>query len=162
MKKEEIGKNIHMLSKQIKIKVDFEVAKYGITGTQAGILNFINENSKHKDIYAKDIEKSFDIKGASVAGILQLMEKKDLIQRIPISEDARYKKLILTKKAEEITKNINKELEKVENLMTYDMTKDEINLFLELVKKLMKNLCNYENNSVNYLLNKKEGGEKDD
>ena len=90
------------------------------------------------------------------------MEKKDLIQRIPVSEDARYKKLILTKKAEEITKNINKELEKVENLMTYGMTKDEINLFLELVKKLMKNLCNYENNSVNYLLNKKEGGEKDD
>ena len=162
MNNEEIGKYIHMLSRQLKTKVDIEVAKYGITGTQAGILNFINEKSKHKDIYAKDIEKSFDIKGASVAGILQLMEKKNLIQRIPVSKDARYKKLILTKKAEEITKNINKELEKVENLMTYDMTKDEVNLFLELTKKLMKNLCNYKNNSANYLLNKKEGGEKDD
>ena len=89
-------------------------------------------------------------------------KSEEVIQRIPVSKDARYKKLILTKKAEEITKNINKELEKVENLMTYDMTKDEVNLFLELTKKLMKNLCNYKNNSANYLLNKKEGGEKDD
>src|SRR5699024_6655205 len=110
MEDEEIGKYVHMLSRQLKVKADVEVSKYGITGTQAGILNFINEKSKYKDIYAKDIEKAFEIKGVSVAGILQLKEENDLIKRIYNNEDGRYKKLELTKKAKEIVTNINKEL----------------------------------------------------
>lgn len=162
MKKKEIGKYIHMLSRQLKIKVDIEVIKYGITGTQAGILKFIKENSKNKEIYAKDIEKEFEIRGASVAGILQLMEKNNLIQRIPVDNDARYKKIILTSKAEEIIRSVNKELEKVENFMTYGMSQKEIDIFLESIKRLMKNLYNYESNYPNYLSVKREGGKNND
>ena len=146
MEDEEIGKYVHMLSRQLKVKADVEVSKYGITGTQAGILNFIKKKKKYKDVYAKDIEKAFEIKGASVAGILQLMEKNDLIKRIYNNEDGRYKKLELTKKAKEIVTNINKELKNVENIMTYGMTKEEINDFITSIKKLMKNLYNWEHN----------------
>ena len=77
MENEEIGKYVHILSRQLKMKLDNVIAKYGITGTQAGIIRFIYDKSKNRDIFAKDIEDEFEIKGASVAGILQLMEKKE-------------------------------------------------------------------------------------
>ena len=54
---------------------------------------------KEKDIFQKDLEKEFDLKRSSVSLLLNNMEKSDLIQRVPVAEDARLKKIILTEKA---------------------------------------------------------------
>ena len=67
MYEDRLGKNVHMLSRQIKREIDLQVAKYGITSVQAGMIQFIFEKSRRKDIFAKDIEKQFDIRRASIA-----------------------------------------------------------------------------------------------
>ncbi len=140
MENEEIGKYVHMLSRQLKMKLDSVIAKYGITGTQAGIIMFIYHKSKNRDIFAKDIEEEFEIKGASVAGILQLMEKKELVTRLPVDNDARFKKLVLTEKAISLKNAMEHDFNEVEENMKNGISKDEINIFLLLIKKMLNNL----------------------
>ena len=135
MENEEVGKYVHMLSRQLKMKLDGAIAKYGITGTQAGIIRFIYDKSKSKDIFAKDIEEEFEIKGASVTGILQLMERKELIVRVPVDKDARFKKLVLTKKALKLREDIEVDFNEVEKNMKNGINNDEIKVFLSLIKK---------------------------
>ena len=140
MENEEVGKYVHMLSRQLKMKLDGAIAKYGITGTQAGIIRFIYDKSKSKDIFAKDIEEEFEIKGASDTGILQLMERKELIVRVPVDKDARFKKLVLTKKALKLREDIEVDFNEVEKNMKNGINNDEVKFFLSLIKKMLNNL----------------------
>ena len=129
MENEEVGKYVHMLSRQLKMKLDGAIAKYGITGTQAGIIRFIYDKSKSKDIFAKDIEEEFEIKGASVTGILQLMERKELIVRVPVDKDARFKKLVLTKKALKLREDTEVDFNEDEKNMKNGINNDEVKFF---------------------------------
>ena len=72
-----IGRCVHILSRQIKRRMDKSVSEYDITGKQGAILLYIYDESQKRDVYAKDIEVAFDMRRASVTGIIQLMEKMD-------------------------------------------------------------------------------------
>ena len=77
----ELGRNVHMLSRLLKRNTDIEVTKYGITGVQSAMIGFIYEETRKKDVFAKEIEKAFDLRRASSAGLIQNMEKNGLIKR---------------------------------------------------------------------------------
>ena len=66
----DVGKYIQMLSRQIKRRMDKAVSEYEITGKQGTILLYIYDESQKKDVYAKDIEVAFNMRRASVTGIL--------------------------------------------------------------------------------------------
>lgn len=136
----ELGRNIHMLSRLLKRNTDIEVIKYGITGVQSAMIGFIYEESIKKDIFAKDIEKVFDLRRASSAGILRNMERKGLIKREMIGTDARLRKILLTKKALELRKKLDKSIKNMEKKMQAELTNEEIKKYLELTKKMAKNL----------------------
>lgn len=137
---QEFGMNIHILSRQLKREMDIGVAKYGITGVQSAMIGFIYDNSKRKDVFAKDIEKNFDIRRASIAGILQTMEKKGLIKRETVGNDARLRRIVLTDKALEIRKEVKKNIRKVEKQAMKGLTKEEMEKYIELTKKMSTNL----------------------
>lgn len=136
----EIGRSVHILSRQIKRKIDESVAKYNVTSVQCGFISLINEFSKNGDVYAKDIEAKFNMRRATVAEILCLMEKNGLITRESHNKDARLKKITLTKKSLEIKKNVDKEIKKVENNLKKNLTQEEINQFMETLQKMSQNL----------------------
>ena len=136
----ELGRNVHMLSRLLKRNTDIEVTKYGITGVQSAMIGFIYEKSKKKDVFAKDIEKEFELRRASTAGLLQNMEKNGLIKREMVGNDARLRKIVLTEKALELRKKLNKSIKNIENKMQAGLTKEEVEKYLELTKKMTKNL----------------------
>ena len=136
----ELGRNVHMLSRLLKRNTDIEVTKYGITGVQSAMIGFIYEKSKKKDVFAKDIEKEFELRRASTAGLLQNMEKNGLIKREMVGNDARLRKIVLTEKALELRKKLNKSIKNIENKMQEGLTKEEVEKYLELTKKMAKNL----------------------
>ena len=140
MYKDVFGKSVHMLSRQLKRKTDEYVAKYGITGVQCGMISYIYQNSQKKDIFAKDIEKKFDIRRASITGILHNMEKKGLIKREIVDNDARLRRIVLTKKALELRKEIEKAVKKVEKQALKGISKEELETFVTLAKKMSANL----------------------
>lgn len=141
MQKEyEIGAQIHMLSRKIKRKLDETFVSYGITGVQAIMLKFINDKSREGKVYAKDIESEFDMRRATIAGILQLLEQNQLITRKAEGSDARLKEITITKKALEIINNVDSSIAQLEKRLEKNMSKEERENFLKTLDKLSKNL----------------------
>ena len=141
MQKEyEIGAQIHMLSRKIKRKLDEAFVSYGITGVQAIMLKFINDKSREGKVYAKDIECEFDMRRATIAGILQLLEQNQLITRKAEGSDARLKEITITKKALEIISNVDSSIAQLEKRLEKNMSKEERENFLKTLDKLSKNL----------------------
>ena len=140
IEKRDIGRCVHILSRQIKRKVDESVSKYDVTAVQCSFIGIIKECSKHGEVYAKNIEAKFNMRRATVAEILSLMEKNGLIKRESSTEDARLKKIILTDKSLEIQSSKKKEIEKVENILKTDLSKEELAQFMKTLDKMSKNL----------------------
>ena len=135
-----LGKGVHILSRQLKREMDFKLAKYGITGVQSAMIGFIYEKKKKKDVFAKDIEKAFDLRRASSAGLIQNMEKNGLIKRETVGNDARLRRIVLTTKALEIRKEVQKNIRKVEKQAIEGLTKEEVKKYVELTEKMSANL----------------------
>lgn len=111
-----------------------------LTGMQCGVLGFIREYSKKQDVFQKDIEKEFNIRRSTATGILQLMEKNDLIKRISVDHDARLKKIVLTEKGFNTREEVDQWNLETEKRMTQNLTPDEIETFLILIEKISKGL----------------------
>ena len=111
-----------------------------LTVSQAYVIDFIYMEGKEKDIFQKDLEKEFDLKRSSVSLLLNNMEKSDLIQRVPVAEDARLKKIILTEKAMILNENISMAINSVENKLSENITLEEINVFYRVLDKIRNNL----------------------
>ncbi|WP_066712929.1 MarR family winged helix-turn-helix transcriptional regulator [Clostridium sp. Marseille-P299] len=111
-----------------------------LTGMQCGVLVFIREYSKTSDVFQKDIEKEFNIRGSTATGILQLMEKNNLIERVPVDYDARLKKIILTEKGINTREEVDQWNLETEKRLTKNLTPDEIETFLALIDKISKGL----------------------
>ena len=142
MEREEIGKSVQKMSRKIKRTLDETFLNYGITGVQASILKFIHKKSQSQKVYARDIEIEFDMRRATIAGILQLMEQNKLIVRKSGENDCRLKEIILTDKAKEIIQKLDVAIKEVEKKLTINISKEEISNFLNTIEKLSKNLEN--------------------
>ena len=140
-KKVEVGRKIEMLSRQIRRKVDESISSQDLTAKQAMILLVIYDLSKVKDVYAKDIEDAFDMRRATVTGILQLMEKKGITIREENNIDGRLKRIRLTQKAINLRLKMKKNIQKVESNLLSDLSKEEIETFLKIMEKMSHNLC---------------------
>ena len=140
-KKVEVGRKVEMLSRQIRRKVDESISSQDLTAKQAMILLVIYDLSKVKDVYAKDIEDTFDMRRATVTGILQLMEKNGIIVREENNVDGRLKRIRLTQKAINLRLKMKKNIQKVESNLLSDLSKEEIETFLKIMEKMSHNLC---------------------
>jgi len=138
---EHIGKKILMLSHKIKRELGKQPVKHGLTGIQSRIIHFIFQMTKNgEEVYQKDIEKAFDLRAASVTGILNNLEKNKYIERVQNLNDARYKKLNLTKIAIELHDIIMEDINSLEGKIKSSLTKEEIIIFINLIDKIYNNL----------------------
>ena len=77
---------------------------------------------------------------ATVAEILSLMEKNDLIIRKANDVDGRLKQIILTEKSLEIKNAIKREVNKVENDLKNGLTDEEVDNFMKTLKQMSENI----------------------
>jgi MarR family transcriptional repressor of mepA len=144
MKDNFIGFRIIHVSHQIKRAINHlkSIEKMeDLTGTQGKIIGYLVRNLD-KDIFQKDIEDEFSIRRSTATGILQLMEKNDLVRRVPTLTDKRLKKIILTEKSLEINKSFSRVLEKMEKDIEMGLTPDEIAVFFNIMEKIQYNINN--------------------
>lgn len=135
-----VGLTVRILSNQIGREFDYQISKLpaDITGLQGRVIRFVMDTSE--DVFQRDIEKELDIRRSTATAILQLMEKKGLLTREAISDDARLKKIVLTDKALGIRNQIKNVLEYVESQLISGLTEDEINTFFSVMKKISNNI----------------------
>ena len=119
-----------------------------ITQSQMQILDYIVECGKN-EIYQKDLEEAVDLRRATVSGILQTMEKNQLITRVIDDTDTRTKKIILTKESE---KRIAKNKEKVATLQkitTEGISDEDLETFRIVLRKMTKNVQEFYKKGMN-------------
>lgn len=135
----DISKINHIISRKMDAAVISSIDD-NLTVSQAYVIDFINMEGKHRDIFQKDLEKQFDLKRSSISLMLNNMEKSDLIQRIPVEQDARLKKIILTQKAMMLNEKIFNAISSIENKLCEDLTLEEIRVFYKVLDKIRNNL----------------------
>ena len=129
-----------ILRKFIKDKeVEQEKTCLTLAPTQMQIIAYILEHS-NDNIYQKDLENILNLRRATVSGVLQTMEKNELIERITDLEDTRTKKIILNNKAKEIFSKNEKKLNEIENIIIQDITKEELEVFSKVIEKMKNNI----------------------
>lgn len=138
-----LGLDISRINHIISRKIDAAVINAiddNLTVSQAYVIDFISNEGEDREIFQKDLEKEFDLKRSSISLMLNNMEKSDLIKRVPVAEDARLKKIILTEKSMKLYENISTAIDSVENKLSENITLEEIKAFQRVLDKIRKNL----------------------
>lgn len=136
-----IGFQIRTLSNLINRKINQMITEEEdcLTAHQTWVLKYLICH-KNQDIMQRDLEKEFSIRRSTTSHMLQLMERNGYIQRIPVPEDARLKKIILTEKGIKAHWRMIDRLTRFETLIQSGLSEDELQQFSETLKKLEENL----------------------
>lgn len=141
MEERRIGFELHRSSRIVKRYMDKDASKSyveKITGTHGWVIGYLY-NNRHRDIFQKDFEKEFDIRRSTASKILSLMESNDLIIRESVPYDARLKRIILTPKALEIQRVVEKAFGRMEEEIKNGITDEELEIFFRVLDKVNKN-----------------------
>jgi MarR family transcriptional regulator, repressor for mepA len=137
-----IGFEIKVLANLIKRNLDdstLDDGEDGLTGMQGWIIGYIRSNAD-RAVFQRDLEKYFNIRRATVTGVLQGMERNGLIVRESVEHDARLKKIILTPKAVTLLEQIVNRFNEFENKLRSGLNEEEIAAFFTIAEKLKRNL----------------------
>lgn len=145
--KREIGLEIKTLANLIDRKMN-QVAplpegagqESACTKMQGMIIEYLYARRAQGDLFQRDVEARFSIRRSTATGILQLMEKRGLLEREPVSYDARLKKLVLTQKALNQRERIREAIRNMEALLAKGLTQQELDDFHRIMDKMKHNV----------------------
>lgn len=134
-----IGFEIKTVSNLIKRRINNSIAEHRdidqSTAMHGWVLGYLCHH-QDRDIFQKDLEQQFSIRRSTATEILKLMEKKGLIERKPVSYDARLKKIVLTEKAVQTHAMIQQEIDKMDNELKACLTEAEVSEFFKIMDKI--------------------------
>ena len=141
-----IGMECRCLSNLVRRKMgetDAIKVSQQLTGMHGYVIGYLY-NNQDKQVYQKDLEKRFEMRRSTATQMISLMEKNGLVLRQPVAHDARLKRLLLTDRAIQIHKQVEKEIEKVESLLKEGITQEEFQNFFAVMDKVKSNLTSKE------------------
>lgn len=115
-----------------------KLEKIDLTNSQASILIYLYKNKEI--VNQRDIEKKFDLTNPTVNGILNRLENKNFIKRTISLKDARNKEIHLTEKSISLINEMKKEAKQLEKEMIAGVSKEELNIFNEVLRKIFNNM----------------------
>lgn len=95
---------------------------------------------KNNDISQKELAKHMNIKESTIARLIDRMEKEELVTRKKNQSDKRVMNIILTSKGEEVRKELLPEGEKFNILVSKGIKKDEMEIFMSVLNKMVSNV----------------------
>lgn len=138
-----LGGMIHRIAHKMNRKNDKSCQNIGVSAIQAKIIGFVRRKSKHTDVFQKDIEDFFELRGSSVTSTLKNLEKTGYILREVLPNDQRLKRIVLTQKALDIHNQIMDNIMQVEAEAFSCLTDEEKNDLELLLEKILSNIENY-------------------
>lgn len=111
----------------------------GLTAIQCIILEYLYEN-RGRDVFQRDLESEFQIRRSTVTGILQGMERRGLVLRLPVAQDARLKKLALTETGLALHAKAEQNMREVENRALEGVSEEDLLIFRRTLEKIKQNL----------------------
>lgn len=114
------------------LKKDLE--QYDLTPIQYGVLKCIWQLDLHNP---KDIAEYLGIENSTISGILDRMEKKDLIERSISPEDRRFIHVELTKTGRALEEPVNKTVEEFNQRALSQFTPEETEQLRSMLRRFI-------------------------
>lgn len=111
----------------------------GLSGANIDIICYLARHADC-DVFPQDVERRFGITRSTSSRVLSLMERKGLVVRKPVPQDARLKKIVLTDKARGINDALHSNAVAMEALLLQGLTDDEIRGFMHTLDVMQTNL----------------------
>lgn len=113
------------------------LAPYQLTSSQFRILMILYK-APACSIRQVDIELAFSMTNPTVTGLIQNLEKNNLVRRVVNPEDRRSKLLMLTEEAESKREEFIALADSLEQAMTEGLSEEEAELLTELLTKILE------------------------
>ena len=110
---------------------------YDLTGSQFKILMVLYK-SPAGSVRQTDIEAKFSMTNPTVTGLVQKLEAKNLVKRMPHPEDKRSKVLVLTDRAVEMKEELLALADSLEQQMTRNLSESECDQLAGLLLKMLE------------------------
>lgn len=115
------------------LKMTEKLSAFEITPVQYAVLYCLWENDKRSP---KEIAERLKLENSTISGILERMEKKELIKRSISKEDRRFIQVILTKKGASLKEDVLATVEQVNNEVLSIFTAEECDQLKKILRKL--------------------------
>lgn len=135
----EIGFYLKKIFQMMEKNLNKDLEDIDLTGMQAHVLIYLYKNRKNI-INQRDIEREFELTNPTVNGILKRLENKGFIKRVVSLNDARNKEIMITDKSISLIVEMKKKAKNMENKMTSGITKEELDTFYQVIKKMFNNV----------------------
>ena len=138
-----LGFMIKQINNMIRRRLDQRFAEAGLSdfsGMQGPILGYIQQESQQRDVFQRDIEKTFQIRRSTATVMLQNLEQKGYIEREAVKSDARLKRISLTERAVRYDREIHRLLDRFNLEVEAGISPAEKEAFCKVLAKIVHNL----------------------
>lgn len=117
--------------------IEKQMSDLGLSSIQSRMLGYLYFQLHRKNqVFQKELEEEFKIRKSSVTSVIQILEKKGLVRRIGVPEDARKKELMLTEKGIMVQKTVIERLDRLEMLVDEALSQKERQIWFSCIRKI--------------------------
>ena len=136
-----LGLMIKMVDDAIAKRANNEMRGLGVTVMQSRLLLELYRRGDDMQLPLKELERSFGVAQATIAGLVSRMEEKGLLEMLPNPHDRRAKLAHLTEAGVGICQTVNESIETGEKHIRSGLTKaeaEELERLLGIVYETVK------------------------
>lgn len=110
-----LGFYIRVIVNELDRRINLVFRDWDLTKSQADIIRFLcSQKNRDQKVRQRDIEDFFHVSNPTVTGILNRLEAKDIIRRVPSETDRRIHFIEPTERASELQQEIYHGIQSVE------------------------------------------------
>jgi len=138
-----ITKELKSIDSLIRKKIDQSrpsgIGPNSMNMTHFQIMKLLFKN-QDKEICQKDIEEEIKLKKASITGAIDTLVDRGFVERKISKDDARKRIIVLTSYAKKKENELRDTFEKINKIITRDISEKELTSFYKTLDKMKENL----------------------
>ena len=91
-------------------------------------------------VYQRDLEECFKLRRSTISSLLTALERKGLLCRVPVSHDARLRRLVLTEKGQSLGGQILERFAQLNGILVDCLDPEEQETLGRILKKMTRHL----------------------
>ena len=135
-KTEPIGRYISQIHRKGNSFITKEISKFGIG---SGQIMFLMQLYKKDGISQEELSENLNIDKGTTCRAIKKLEEEEFLIRVKDENDKRAYKLYLTQKSKDMEENIKNILHEWESNISKELSQEEVEVLLNLLKKICIN-----------------------
>lgn len=114
---------------------------HNLSSSQSDLLNYLARTEKQQATQ-REIEQNLHLKNPTVTGLLNRLEEKNYVKRVPNPKDRRSHMVLLTDQSRMILSDMRKQALAMETKITDGFSQEEIDRLVSDLERILQNLSN--------------------